>query len=54
LNDNEANETDMVISGIQFDADNYFIEVKKDNKRMMLRVDTDGDVLFLKTLNSNK
>lgn len=49
--DNEDNETDMVLYGTQFDdADNYFIELQKDNKTIVLRVDPEGGVYYFKQL----
>lgn len=47
FDDNEDNETDMLLYGHQFDdADNYFIELQKDNKAIILQVDMAGDVSF--------
>lgn len=49
--DNEANETDMIMYGIQFDdADNYFVELKKGNSKIVVRVDLKGEVFFFKQL----
>ena len=49
--DNELNETDMILYGDQFDdADNYFVELKKDNKEIILQVDMRGNVSFFKQL----
>lgn len=49
--DNEINETDMVMYGIQFDdADNYFIEMSKGTNKIVLRVNPGGTVFFFKQL----
>lgn len=51
FDDNELNETDMVMYGEQFDdADNYFIDLKKDGKEIMLRSDMSGNVSFFKQI----
>lgn len=45
--DNELNATDIELFGLQTDAaDSYFVELKKDNKRIILEVFTSGDILF--------
>ena len=46
--DNEANETDMIMYGVQFeDADNYFIEVRdKKDKPIVLQVTPEGEVFY--------
>ncbi|MBS0027535.1 hypothetical protein ACTJJ0_20015 [Chitinophaga sp. 22321] len=48
FDDNEANETDMILYGTQFeDADNYFIELKdKKGNPVVLRVDMAGEVSY--------
>jgi hypothetical protein len=49
--DNEANDTDMVMYGIQFDdEDNYFVELAKANSKIVVRVNTRGEVIFFKQL----
>jgi len=49
--DNELNETGMILFGDQFDdADNYFVELKKDNKDIVLQVSMSGDVSFFKQI----
>ena len=51
FDDNEWNETDMIMYGNQFaDADNYFVELKKDNKEIILQVDMIGNVIVFKQL----
>ena len=51
FDDNEWNETDMILYGNQFaDADNYFVELKKDNKEIILQVNPIGNVSILKQL----
>jgi hypothetical protein len=45
--DNELNATDIQLFGLQTDAaDSYFVELKKNNKRIILEVFTSGDVIF--------
>lgn len=52
FDDNELNETDMILYDLQFeDADNYFMELSKNNKTIVLRIDTSGGVYFFKQLN---
>lgn len=47
FDDNEANTSDMLLFNQQFDdADNYFIQLKKDNKEIVLQVNSSGDVSF--------
>lgn len=51
FDDNEKNETDMILYSEQFDdADNFFIELKRDDKKIVLRVDPIGNVSFFKNL----
>jgi uncharacterized protein YegP (UPF0339 family) len=51
FDDNELNETDMVMYGNQFDdADNYFVDLKKDNKEIILQVTMSGEVSFFKQI----
>ncbi|ULQ55823.1 hypothetical protein KJS94_14330 [Flavihumibacter rivuli] len=53
FNDNEINETDMVLYGEQFDdQDNYFIELFQPGKRVILKVDKSGNVYTFKTMNN--
>jgi hypothetical protein len=43
FDDNEAVDSDMILYSSQFDdADNYFVELTKDNKSVVLQVSTDG------------
>ena len=52
FDDNESNETDMIIYGAQVDdADNYFVDLKKDNREIILQVNMFGDVSFFKQIN---
>jgi hypothetical protein len=45
--DNEANSTDMYLYGLQFeDADNYFIELTKGSKRIVLQATPEGALFF--------
>ena len=47
FDDNEYSETDMMLYGRQFeDEDNYFIELIKDDKRIVLESDLSGDVSY--------
>jgi hypothetical protein len=51
FNDNEYNETDMLLWGSQFDdADNYFVVLSKAQSKLILRVNTEGNVSFFKKL----
>jgi len=47
FDDNEYSETDMMLYSRQFeDQDNYFIELTKDDKRIVLESDLNGDVTY--------
>jgi hypothetical protein len=47
FDDNEDNESDMLLYGHQFDdADNYFVELQKDNNAIILQVDMLGNVTY--------
>jgi len=47
FDDNEANATDMILYGLQFeDSDNYFVELVKGTKKIILQVNTSGEVFF--------
>lgn len=49
--DNEANETDMTLYGLQFaDTDSYFVELQKGNQKIILQVLMDGQMFFFKQL----
>jgi hypothetical protein len=51
FDDNELNETDMILYNQQFDdADNYFVELVKKNSTIVVRVNTLGEVFFFKQL----
>jgi len=51
FDDNENNETDMVLYGSQFDGeDNYFVELQKDNKTIVVQVTMDGLTGYFTTL----
>jgi hypothetical protein len=51
FDDNEFNETDMVLYSMQFDdADNYFVALKKGTGEIILKVSMRGDVSFFKKL----
>ncbi|MFT3700973.1 MAG: hypothetical protein QM802_01275 [Agriterribacter sp.] len=49
--DNESNETDMILYGSQFDdADNYFVELSKGTAKLVLQIQPDGNVSFFKQI----
>jgi hypothetical protein len=49
--DNEANLTDMVMYGVQFDdADSYFVELTKGARKIVIRVDKSGEITFFREL----
>jgi len=49
--DNQANETDMVLYGAQFDdADNYFVELTKGAEKIVVEVNPSGFVSLFKKL----
>ncbi|MFT3679595.1 MAG: hypothetical protein QM791_04945 [Ferruginibacter sp.] len=51
FDDNELNETDMILYGQQFeDADNYFVELKKGTSEIVLQVNMNGDVSLFKQI----
>lgn len=51
FDDNEWNETDMILYGSQFDdADNYFVELSKGNDKIVVRVDMPGFLYFFTRL----
>lgn len=51
FDDNELNETDMVLYNQSFeDADNYFIELKKDNSKTVVKSDMSGNVSYFSKL----
>lgn len=51
FDDNEFNETDMLLYGRQFDdADNYFVEMKKGADQLILQVDMQGNVSYFKEI----
>lgn len=51
FDDNEANATDMILYDQQFDdADNYFVELSKDGKNIVLQSDMRGNVQFFTEL----
>lgn len=51
FDDNEANDTDMLLFGTQFeDADNYFVELSKANENIILQVNALGEVFYFEKL----
>jgi hypothetical protein len=48
FDDNESELTEMILDGISMDdADNYFVELKNDNKAIVVKVDLSGGVNYL-------
>ena len=51
FDDNDANETDMILYGTQFDdEDSYFVELQKDTQKIVVHVLMDGDVAYFTQL----
>jgi hypothetical protein len=51
FDDNEANATDMIMYGTQFeDEDTYFVELTKGTNKIILHVNSSGEVFFFKQL----
>ena len=51
FDDNEMNETDMILYGLQFDdVDSYFVEMKKGTSTIVLQVLKDGVVNYFTKL----
>jgi hypothetical protein len=51
FDDNEANVTDMIMYGVQFDdADTYLVELIKGKNKIVVQVNKDGLVTFFKQL----
>lgn len=49
FDDNEANETDMVLYNTPFqDEDNYFVSLKSSKETIILKVNMEGEVSFFK------
>ena len=49
--DNESNQTDMMYYGQQFDdEDKYFVELQNDKNKIVVQVNTIGEVSFFRTL----
>lgn len=49
--DNEINETDMILYDTSFDdADNYFVDLTKGSKNIILKVSMEGTVSFFKDM----
>jgi hypothetical protein len=48
FDDNESELTEMILDGISMDdADNYYVELKNDNKAIVVKVDLAGGVNYL-------
>jgi hypothetical protein len=51
FDDSEINESDMILYGMQFDdADNYFVELAKGTSKIVLKVNTEGNVAYFTKL----
>ena len=51
FDDNEFNDTDMLLYGQQFDdEDNYFVELSKSNEKIVVKVKPNGEVFFFTSL----
>jgi hypothetical protein len=51
FDDNEVNQTDMILYDQQFDdADNYFVEMSKGKNNIVVMVSTTGEISFFKQL----
>jgi hypothetical protein len=51
FDDNEDNSMDMILYGTSFeDADNYFIELVKDNQKIVVKANMEGEVSYFKAI----
>ena len=51
--DNEEQISDIILFGTQFEStDNYFVELKKDNRRVIVKVTPEGQMSLFKELKS--
>jgi hypothetical protein len=51
FDDNERNETDMVLFSSQFDdVDGYFVQLQKGNKKIVVQVSMGGDVSYFTSM----
>jgi hypothetical protein len=51
FNDNESDHTEMIQYGTSLhDEDNYFVELRGDNKTVLVKVDLSGGIDFLTTM----
>lgn len=49
---NDTNDNDMVLYGTQFESmDNYFAELVKGDKKIVVQINPKGEVFFFKALN---
>ncbi|MEJ0082234.1 MAG: hypothetical protein WDM78_15105 [Puia sp.] len=49
--DNESNESDMMYYGQRFDdEDKYFVELQNDKEKIVVQVNSVGEVSFFRTL----
>lgn len=52
FDDNESNATDMILYDTRFnDADNYFVEMRKGDKNIVLMVSLPGEVSYFTNMN---
>jgi hypothetical protein len=52
FDDNESDDTERMVYGISMnDADNYFVELRKNNKEILVEVDLSGEISYLATIN---
>jgi hypothetical protein len=48
FDDNESELTELIVDGMSMDdADNYYVELKNDNKAIVVKVDLSGGVNYL-------
>jgi hypothetical protein len=51
FDDNQDNDMDMILYGTSFDdADNYFVELVKDSKKVVVKVNMAGDISYFTEL----
>jgi hypothetical protein len=51
FDDSESNDTEMILYGVSLDdADNHFVELKKDSKAIVVKVDLSGWVGYVTTM----
>ncbi|WP_276484878.1 hypothetical protein [Paraflavitalea pollutisoli] len=51
FDDNESNDSDMLLYGVQFDdADNYFVELTKGSQDIIVQIDLTGNLFYFANL----